>query len=77
MAINFEVAKYELAEGAKVKAWTAMGRSVRGGSFYGWLVGVITKRDLRSGKHLYYEIDGKRWIPARDVTDAEVQKVSQ
>jgi hypothetical protein len=68
--INFEIAKHELQPGAKIKAWTALGNSVHGGSFYGWLEGTITKRDLRNGRHLYYEIDGKRWIPSRDVTEA-------
>lgn len=67
---NFEVLKQQLQPGAKIKAWTMMGRSAHGGCFYGWLEGVVTKRDLRSGKHLYYEIDGKRWVPVWDITDA-------
>lgn len=71
MTRNFEIEKHELQPGTWVKAWTMLGRSVHGGMFYGWLEGDITKRDLRSGKHLYYEIDGKKWIPSRDVTDAK------
>jgi hypothetical protein len=65
---NFQVLKHDLSNGTKIKAWTRLGNSVHGGGFYGWLEGVITARDLRSGKNLYYEIDGKRWIPVWDIT---------
>lgn len=74
MARNFEVLKQDLPVGTKIKAWTRLGSSVRGGGFYGWLEGTITKREARGkfGNNAYYEIDSKREVPVWDITDAQI-----